>query len=159
MTVRKAALIDSCLLVLLIVSGTNRKYISKHKNLYPIYNAGHFDVLLGMVSGAPRIVCTAHILTETSNLLRQVSDPIRSEVMIVFRELIRSAQELSIESRKASESSDFIRLGLTDAAIVSLDPREVQILTVDHNLHIASSRNGFDVINMNPYFYDRPISG
>ncbi len=155
MTVKKAVVIDTCLLVLLVVGLTNRKYIEKHKNLYPVYNSKHFDLLLAIVRSAPKIICTAHILTETSNLLRQVSDPIRSEIMAVFRTLILSADERPLQAAKASESPIFIRLGLTDAAIVSLDPDEVQILTVDHDLHIASSRSGFEAINLNPYFHER----
>jgi hypothetical protein len=151
---KKAIVIDSCLLVLLVVGLTNRKYVSRHKNLYPVYNAGHFDALLAIVKEAPKIICTAHILTETSNLLRQVSDPIRSEIMTAFRQVILSAGELHIESRKASEAPIFIRLGLTDAAIISLDPKEVQILTVDHELHIASSQGGFDVVNLTPLFHE-----
>ena len=146
--------IDSCLLVLLIVGLTNRKYIAKHKNLHPVYTANHFDVLSAILSRAPKIVCTAHILTETSNLLRQISDPIRSEIMKVFRQIIVESDELSITSKKASTAPSFIRLGLTDAAITSLNPAEVQILTVDHDLHIASSHNGFEVVNLNPYFHD-----
>lgn len=151
---KKAVVIDSCLLVLFIVGLTNRKYISKHKNLYPVYTDGHFDILLDIVHRAPKIVCTTHILTETSNLLRQISDPIRSEIMAVFRQLILSTEELPIASGRASAAPIFVRLGLTDAAIVSLDPDEVQILTVDHDLHVASSHSGFDVVNLTPYFHD-----
>ena len=139
--------------MLLIVGLTNRKYIGKHKNLYPVYTAAHFDALSRIIQRAPLIVCTAHILTETSNLLRQVSDPIRSEVMAMFRQFIRSAQEKHIDSGTASRAPIFVRLGLNDAAIVSLDPNEVQILTVDHDLHIASSRRGFEVTNLTPIFH------
>jgi hypothetical protein len=152
--VRKAVLLDTSLLVLLIVGLTNRAYISRHKNLHPIYDATHFDALVKLIASAPSIVCTAHILTETSNLLRQVSDPIRSHIMAEFRRLIQAADEFHIESRKASERPSFIRLGLTDAAIATLDPDDVQILTVDHDLHIESSRNGFDVVNLTPYFHN-----
>lgn len=152
---KKAVVIDTGLLVLLVVALTNRKYIEKHKNLCPVYKAEHFDLLLAMIRIAPKMICTAHILTETSNLLRQVSDPIRSEVMAVFRKLILSADERPLQAAKASESPIFIRLGLTDAAIVSLDPAEVQILTVDHDLHISSIRSGFEAINLNPYFHER----
>jgi hypothetical protein len=153
--VRKAVVLDTSLLVLLIVGHTDRNYIRKHKNLYPVYEPSHFDHLVDLIADAPRIVCTAHILTETSNLLRQVSDPIRSEVMTVFRQLIQSAQEPHVESKRAVEQPSFVRLGLTDAAITSLNPGEVEILTVDHDLHMESSRSGFDVVNLTSYFHDR----
>jgi TPP-dependent 2-oxoacid decarboxylase len=150
----KAMVLDTALLVLLVVGWTDRSYISKHKNLHPIYNADHFDALVKLALGAPKIVCTAHILTETSNLLRQIADPIRSHIMTVFHRLIQTAEEVQVESKVAAEKPHFIRLGLTDAAIASLDPKKVCIFTVDHDLHIETSRTGFEVVNLTSYFHD-----
>lgn len=87
---RRAFAIDSCLLVLFIVRATNPKYIAKHKNLYPVYKERHFEILRDVLEAAPAIVCTAHILTETSNLLRQIGDPIRTEIMEVFHKISSS---------------------------------------------------------------------
>jgi hypothetical protein len=119
--------IDSCLLVLLVVGSTNPKYIARHKNLYPVYNERHFETLLAFLSLASSVICTAHILTETSNLLRQVGDPIRTEIMGVFRTFILQSREIRVDDVTAANSPTFIRLGLTDAAIVSLDPDEIAI--------------------------------
>jgi len=146
--------IDSCLLVLLIVGSTNPKYIAKHKNLYPVYNERHFETLLTFLKLTSSVVCTAHILTETSNLLRQIGDPIRTEIMDVFRTFILQSREIRVDGVIASNAPTFIRLGLTDAAIVSLDPDEIAILTVDHDLHIAASTVGFEVLNLTPYFHE-----
>jgi hypothetical protein len=154
MKMRKAVAIESCLLVLLIVGATNPKYIAKHKNLYPVYNERHFAPLLGLLRLASSVVCTAHILTETSNLLRQVADPMRTEIMNVFRKFVHQSRELQADSVVASNAPTFIRLGLTDAAIVSLDPDEVAVITVDHDLHIAASQAGFEVSNLTPYFHE-----
>lgn len=153
---KKALVLDTCLLVLLVVGATNRKYILKHKNLYPVYNERHFDKLIEVINTAPFVVCTAHILTETSNLLRQIGNPMRSEIMEVFRQFVHRSRELRVDGATASNAPIFIRLGLTDAAIVSLDADEVAILTVDHNLHIAASHAGFDVFNLTPYFHESP---
>lgn len=150
---QKSLVLDTNLLVLLIVGLTNRKYIGKHKNLHPVYNSAHFDLLLNMVEGA-RLVCTAHILTETSNLLRQISDPIRSEIQETLRTYVDRVDEVQIPGRQACKAQGFIRLGLTDAAIVTLDPESMHILSVDHDLIIEASRNGFDVTNLTPLFHD-----
>ncbi len=153
---KKALVLDTCLLVLLVVGATNRKYIVKHKNLYPIYNERHFDALIRIIAEAPSVVCTAHILTETSNLLRQIGNPMRAEIMQVFRQFVHLNRELRVDGVMASNAPIFIRLGLTDAAIVSLNADEVAILTVDHDLHISASQAGFEVFNLTPYFHESP---
>jgi hypothetical protein len=59
-----------------------------------------------------------------------------------------------VDGVMTSKAPVFIRLGLTDAAIVSLDPDEVAILTVDHDLPIAASQAGFEVSNLTSYFHE-----
>ena len=151
---QKSILIDTNHLAFLVVGLTNSNYISKHKNLYPVYTSCHFDILLALVQSAPKIICTAHILAETSNLLRRIADPIRTEVMHGFRTFLQMADEVQIAGRKATEAPGFTRLGLADAAIVSLDPRSVHIVSVDHDLVIEAARNGFDVANLTPFLHD-----
>lgn len=151
---RKAFLLDSCLLVLLIVGLCNRKYIGRHKNLYPVYKERQFDILVELIKSATALVSTAHTLTETSNLLRQISDPMRSEIMDSFRQFVGQSRELTVDGVTASRAQIFIRLGLTDAAIVSLPADEIVILTVDHDLHLAASRAGFEVLNLTAYFHE-----
>lgn len=151
---KKAVTIDTNLLVLLIVGLTNTTYILRHKRLTPTYNAQHFALIYRLLSEAPRVLCTPHILTEASNLLRQIREPMRSEIMTTYGRFIQSAEEPTIPAKGVAQSPNFIRLGLTDAALLSLDPSEIRLLTVDHDLHIACSQRGFDVLNLTPYFYE-----
>jgi hypothetical protein len=146
--------IDTCLLVLLVVGMTNRKYIRKHKNLTPVYSAAHFDALQRTLARRRQIATTPHILAETSNLLRQISDPIRSEIMREFQRFIPIIGELGAASATAAKASEFVRLGMTDAAIISLDRDNCEVLTVDHDLHLALSKRGFAVTNMTAYFHE-----
>ncbi len=74
----------------------------------------------------------------------------RSEIMSTFKQFIDTAAEGHVEGRSAAKLPEFIRLGLTDAAILSLNANEVQLLTVDHDLHTASAKMGFDVLNVTP---------
>ena len=153
---QKALVIDSGLLVLLIVGAVDPTYIAKHKRT-DVYSVANFEMLRDMVQRAPKIICTPHILAETSNLLRQIGEPKKSEMMESFQRLIVDAaefEEMAISSKVASKAPSFIRLGLTDAAIVSLDREAVHILTVDHSLHIEASRNNFEVTNLTPLFHD-----
>jgi hypothetical protein len=70
--------------------------------------------------------------------------------MSTFKRFIDTADEGHVAGRTAAELPEFIRLGLTDSAILSLDKQEVQLLTVDHDLHTVSARMGFDVVNVTP---------
>jgi hypothetical protein len=151
--VRKAVLIDTQLLVLLIVGLTNPAFIRRHKRVAP-YNERHFSLLKGMLAQASKLVCTAHVLTETSNLLRQIADPMRSQIMATFKGFIEAAEEQNVRGALAAAQPFFVRLGLTDAAILSLDPTEVQVLTVDHDLHIASLEKGFDTQNLTAFLFE-----
>ena len=150
----KAVVVDTNLLLLILVGSTNPEYIKKHRRLYPVYNARHFDLILGLLVRAPKVICTAHILTEASNLARQIPDPMRSEIMATFKRFIDLAEERQVKGAQATEQPSFLRLGLTDAAILSLDPIDIQVLTVDHHLHLAAIEKGFDVQNLSPYLYE-----
>lgn len=151
---KKAIVLDTCLMVLFVVGLTNQKFIEKHKNLYPVYRDSDFRLLFDMVKKAPGIVCTAHIWTETSNLIRQIGDPARAEIMSVFQQLIRNTIEVPVISASVTHAAGFIRLGLTDAAIVSLDPALFHIFSVDHDLIVEAHRFGFEVTNLAPLFLD-----
>ena len=151
---KKAIVLDTCLMVLFVVGLTDQNYIEKHKNLYPVYNASHFRLLFNLLKSASGIVCTAHIWTETSNLIRQIANPARREIMFVFQQLIRTTREVGISSASATNSAGFIRLGLTDAAIISLDPALFRIFSVDHDLIVAAHQHGFEVTNLTPLFLD-----
>ena len=151
---QKSLVLDTCLLVLLMVGLTNKKYIGKHKRLHPVYNSAHFEKLLAMVRGA-RLVCTAHILTETSNLLRQISDPMKSEIQETMRRYVDRMDEVQIPGKQACKAQSFIRLGLTDAAIIMLNPKTIHILSVDLDLIVEAYRNGFHVTNLTPFLHDR----
>ena len=149
----KAVAIDTNLLVLFIVGMTEPKYIARHKRLHPVYSVRQFDLVREILVRASLVLCTSHVLTEASNLLRQTGDPMRSEIMATYRRFVRRCEERAIPARLAVETPEFLRLGLTDAALLSLDPTAVHLLTVDHDLHIASSRRGFEVTNLTPYLY------
>ena len=151
---RRAVAIDTNFLVLLVVGLTSSEYIRRHRRLTPVYNSTHFELIRRLLVQAPQVICTSHILAEGSNLLRQTGEPMRSEIMTTYSRFIQSAEEPIIPAREAAQSSSFIRLGLTDAALLTLDPKEVRLLTVDHELHIACSERGFEVVNLTPHFYE-----
>ena len=150
----KAIVIDTNLLVLYLVGATDLEYIGKHRRLYPTYSAKHFGLVRSRLLRASKLICTTHVLTEASNLARQIANPMRSEITATLKRFIDLAEERQVPGIQATEEPFFLRLGLTDAAILSLDPAGVQVLTVDHDLHIAALEKGFDVHNLTPYLFE-----
>jgi hypothetical protein len=81
-------------------------------------------------------VTTPHILAEASNLLRSggLSSEASEQLMIGLAVVIAAATEEHILGRQIKDAATYRRLGLTDAAILSLLRPEVHLLTDDEEL-------------------------
>jgi len=160
--VAKTLALDANVLVLLTVGLADVRYIARHKNLYiarhknlhPTYRVEHFDLLLDEVKRAPGLATTTHVLTETSNLLRQCKEPMRSEIMAALADFIGEGEELTPEATRASAAPEFLRLGLTDAAFTLLDPARYCVLSADLDLIVALQTRGFEVVNFHALLFD-----
>jgi hypothetical protein len=141
-------LLDTNLLVLFVVGGVSRDYIGKHKRLSQ-FTVEDYDLLLKTLSNAPSVLITPNILSETSNLLAHIAEPARSDIFHFFRSIIATSPEVYVASDVAAKRGEFIRLGLTDAAIVEASSQEVVVLTSDLNLYMAAATKGTPAINFN----------
>ena len=130
--------IDTSLLVLLVVGQTGEELIAKHKRL-DSFRAEDYRQLIDLLSRFDQCVVTQNVLTETSNLLAQHCDPERSRFFKVLRALIQEFDEAIIHSEKASNNSHFIRLGLTDAALLEVVSKSTPLITVDLDLYMAAA--------------------
>jgi predicted nucleic acid-binding protein len=146
--VKTTLILDSNLLLLLIVGTTKRSYIAIHKRLIA-YSEPDFDLLLQIVERANKVVVTPNTLTETSNLLGYINEPVRTELFSKFRNLIEVTDEFYCESRVAANSEAFLRLGLTDALLADSCKEHVSLVTTDFDLYQATLRGGGNVINFN----------
>jgi hypothetical protein len=147
--------IDSNLLLLFTVGLTSRSYITRHKRL-KAYTIEDFDILASVINGYEDIVLLPHTLTETSNLLRQIDNPMRSDIAHTLRHLILSYNEQHLPSRDAAARPEYTRLGLTDAVLLELSRvaegrDQPTLLTVDLDLAIAAEIKGYKVENFNHY--------
>jgi hypothetical protein len=142
----RTLILDTNLLVLLIVGMTSRAYINRHKRLRAFLESD-FDVLTGFVASATRIVVTPNTLTETSNLLRQIDEPARTQIYDQFRRIVRTTDEYYIQSKLAVERKDFLWLGLTDSTLLQAVSENHELLTTDSRLHYAAARQGLKVVN------------
>ena len=94
------------------------------------------------------LVTTPHVLTEVSNL-----GDLQDKERLAFRSwlihTIELAAEYSDESRTVvrGERRVFGRLGLTDAALASLDRHQFLFLTDDLDLYVTLAKRGADAIN------------
>jgi hypothetical protein len=134
-------IIDTQLLLLFVVGTTKRSYIGKHKRLQA-YTEADFDLLRDAIAQHQNVVVTPNTLTETSNLLKQIREPMRSEIFTVFGAIIQNTDEIYVESRALCGHKEFVTLGLTDAALHNLSDDRNILLTADLDLYLAAAKNG-----------------
>ena len=133
--------IDSGLLVLLVVGQTGEDLIAKHRVLQR-FRTKDYRQLVHLLSQFDQCIVTPNVLTETSNLLAQHADPERSKFFRVLHALINGFdfKEIVVQSKTASNNGQFIRLGLTDAALLEVVSKSTPLITVDLDLYLAATR-------------------
>lgn len=142
-------LIDTNLLVLFVVGTAAKEYIAKHKKLTE-FTVEDYDLLVKLIARASEVLVTPNTLTETSNLAAYINEPARSKVLDVLRMVSIDSQERYVPSSAAARRSEFIRLGLADAALLEATAAEkVTLLTADFNLYHAALAKGSQALNFN----------
>jgi hypothetical protein len=82
---RKTIILDANLAILFVTGVTNRGYIEKHKRLRDVYDETDFDIIASIISESDGVLFTPNVLSETSNLLRYIADPIKTEISVILR--------------------------------------------------------------------------
>lgn len=143
-------IVDANLLLLWIVGLASPDYIRKHKRLQA-YTDEDFLILVNILSRARKIILTPNTLTETSNLAGYIAEPARTEIFYIFSALIKAAEteERFIESAAAAARPEFVRLGLTDSALLQLAGDSHTLLTADVDLYLAALHRGLNAENFN----------
>ena len=130
--------IDTNLLVLLVVGSEDRELIAGHRRLRG-YTADDFDRLLGIIESVERVFVTPNTLTEASNLLAYHQHGRgRSRLYERLRWLIDASEEITVRSAVASSNSSYVRLGLTDAALLEVATADTPVITADFSLYLAA---------------------
>lgn len=143
---RSGLLVDTNLLVLWVVDEVNPKRIATFKRTSK-YTSADCELLQQILDQVRQIYACAHILSEVSNLTDLPGDELESS-REVLRELITQVIEPAISSQRASSDESFVRLGLTDAAIVKLaEEHELAVLTDDLALYVVLLERGIPVVN------------
>jgi rRNA-processing protein FCF1 len=150
-------LIDTNLAILLCVGHSGPANIAKHKRL-SAFDANDYDVLLDMLSKAIGVVFSPYVLSETSNLVRQIANPLKYQLAEILRALILQGDEIQTRCTAIVNDSQYVQLGMTDVALLSvLEQRDdVILMTVDLDLCLAAQSRGLPVINFNNVRDQRP---
>jgi hypothetical protein len=143
-----SVLLDANLLLLLVVGATDRSYIKRHKRL-KAYTESDFDALQEIIQTMTGIVVTPNILTEVSNLAKQIAEPARAEIALTFRALVHGLEESYVPSKQAAVQPEFTRLWLTDAGILEELTDGHVLLTADLGLYLAALNRGKVAENFN----------
>lgn len=143
---KRRVLVDTNLLVLLIVGKTSTQLIGIHKRTRA-YTIDDYLLLDSIVCDAGSHVTTPNILSETSSLIRQFGGPRLIEIVSVFKLFIGSCVEVYVPSSDAAKGMHFLRLGLTDSAILALEHGDITLITDDLDLYMTSALAHRKVIN------------
>jgi predicted nucleic acid-binding protein len=133
--------VDTNLLLLFVVGSEDRSLISRHRRLRE-YTLDDYDRLVALLEEAGQVLVTPHTLTETSNLLGQHREPERALLFARLRTVIEESSEVTVSSVAAASNPNFLRLGLTDAALIEAATSGTPILTMDFDLYLAALDKG-----------------
>lgn len=114
--------------------------IAKHRRLRG-YETVDFFILNNLLDTVENVLVTPNTLTEDSNLLAQHREPERSRLLEYLRGLIEQSEEVVVVSTTASRNAHFLRLGLTDAALLEVVKPETPLLTVDMDLYLEALKS------------------
>lgn len=131
--------VDANLLVLLVAGSVDRRIIARHRRLRE-FTEEDYEALMEFVGQANAVFVTPNTLTEASNLLAQHENPERMRLLAGLRVLIEESEEVVVRSARASASEDYLRLGLTDAALLDAVTTDTPVVTADIELYRAAAR-------------------
>ena len=147
----KQVLLDANLLILLVAGSVDSRIIMKHKRLNA-YRVADYNLLVSTIKHFDKVLVIPNVLSEASNLLSQTDERTARVLLLGLRKQIVGSLESYIPSQAAAERPEFLRLGLTDAAILQcliFDPART-LLTADLDLYMAAvAWSGRAALNFN----------
>lgn len=143
---RDAVFIDTNLLLVLIVGALDPAQIERFKRTNA-YTREDYVLLTAFVANFNQMLTTPNVLTEVSNLLGQLSEPLRRQALAALGVLAGTAREEYLPSATLASEPSFPTLGLADASILGSVDSHVTVLTDDLPLYQRLASTGAEVIN------------
>lgn len=141
-------IVDANLLCLIVAGTFAPDAIGRHKRLRA-YQLSDFHKVMEITEHFSSAVTCPNILTETSNLLSNTNDYERALLLSGLQTLVDETVEVHTPSSTACQSHFYLRLGLTDAVLLTAQIDNSTIFTVDLGLVLAAQEIGRRVVNYN----------
>jgi hypothetical protein len=104
--------------------------------------------LTEILRGYQKHVTLPNVLTEVSNMIGSGKQELVPGGCAALADYCYLAEEVHLASRGVVLHPEYMRLGLTDTAIISLCEQDVTVLTIDHELHGRLISQGVAAINL-----------
>jgi len=117
----RGLLLDSNLLLLYLVGVVDPTLVGTGQyNKLSSFTVQQITILRQLISTFTRVVTTAHILTEVSNLVNAMHDTGKRRIFNAFAETLQVISEQEISSYQVAHRQEFQYLGLTDSVLAEL---------------------------------------
>lgn len=145
---RQDLFIDTNLLLLLLVGSIDPEQVERFKRTRA-YTREDYALLLAFAGRFGRMVTTPNVLTEVSNLLGQLREPLRRRALSILGSLTGTLDEQYHPSSRLVTDTAFPVLGLADTSIIASATTHVTVLTADLPLYLRLAAAGIEVVNFN----------
>jgi rRNA-processing protein FCF1 len=141
-----SVILDSNLLLLLAVGMWNPRAIETQKRLGG-FTYDDFEVLRSFLGSFYKVVTTAHVLTEVSNLAGAATGQSREAIFRQLASLINTMDERNAPAETICSQAEFLPFGLTDAAL-SLLCCQMLLVTEDGRLAHHLQLRGLNALTL-----------
>lgn len=145
---KKGILVDSNLFLLFIVGSMDPNRIARFTRT-STFDIEAFDLLSALLASFEKRYVTPNILTEVSNLAGLIDEYLKEKLFGILAETFLLVEEHYVKSEDVIHTAEFLRFGITDAAIISLVQKKFLLLTAEFPLANYCSHIGGPVINFN----------
>lgn len=144
----KRLFIDTNLLVLLLVGSLAPEQVERFRRTRA-YSRDDFLLLARFVNGFQKFLTTPNVMTEVSNLLGHLEEPLRQRALMALGAFAKGVMEQYLATSELAAGSHHPSLGLADASIIASADASVTVLTDDLDLYLRLSAAGLLAINFN----------
>jgi hypothetical protein len=144
----RALFIDTNLMLVLLIGALDRDQVERFKRTRA-YTRADYDLLIAFVTEFDRIVATPNVVTEVSNLLGQLTEPLRRKALASLGAFTGSLEERYLPSRELAADAVFAVLGVADVSILHSAQAGLTVLTDDLALYQRLASAGGEVVNFN----------
>lgn len=149
--IKKGIIVDSNIMLLFLVGNYDINYINMFKRTIKYTKEEYYFIkdLLTIYYYKDKVYTSPHILTEISNLSKNIKGDRRIKYFNFFIKILNNVYEVYIEKNKILEFTDLSEFGVTDIGIYEIAKKNnLLVLTDDSSLSEYLSKNYIATINL-----------